>query len=112
MERELFWRAVQANDPRFDGVFVLGVKTTGIYCKPSCRARLPKRENVEFYDSAIRAEQTGFRACKRCRPGEPHTPSPQISGVIKACETIETSEQISLSDLARSIRMSPFHFQR
>jgi methylphosphotriester-DNA--protein-cysteine methyltransferase len=62
MENEVFWRAVTANDARFDGAFYLGVKTTGIYCKPSCRARLPKRENVEFYDSAEKAEREGFRA--------------------------------------------------
>jgi AraC family transcriptional regulator, regulatory protein of adaptative response / DNA-3-methyladenine glycosylase II len=62
------WRAVEACDPRFDGWVFCGVKTTGIYCRPSCPARTPKRENVRFFASAAAAQSAGFRACKRCRP--------------------------------------------
>ncbi|HEY2201899.1 MAG TPA: DNA-3-methyladenine glycosylase 2 family protein [Solirubrobacteraceae bacterium] len=62
------WRAIEACDPRFDGWIFCGVKTTGIYCRPSCPARTPKRENVSFYASAAAAQSAGFRACKRCRP--------------------------------------------
>jgi AraC family transcriptional regulator of adaptative response / DNA-3-methyladenine glycosylase II len=62
------WRAVQAQDPRFDGWVFLGVRTTGIYCRPSCPARTPKRENVRFFSTAAAAQAAGFRACKRCRP--------------------------------------------
>ncbi len=62
------WRAIEACDPRFDGWVFCGVKTTGIYCRPSCPARTPKRENVRFFASAAAAQSAGFRACKRCRP--------------------------------------------
>ncbi len=62
------WRAIEACDPRFDGWIFCGVKTTGIYCRPSCPARTPKRENVRFFASAAAAQSAGFRACKRCRP--------------------------------------------
>jgi AraC family transcriptional regulator of adaptative response / DNA-3-methyladenine glycosylase II len=62
------WQAIEAEDPRFDGWFFCGVKTTGIYCRPSCPARTPKRENVRFFLSAAAAQSAGFRACKRCRP--------------------------------------------
>jgi AraC family transcriptional regulator of adaptative response / DNA-3-methyladenine glycosylase II len=62
------WRAIEARDPRFDGWFFCGVKTTGIYCRPSCPARTPKRENVRLFASAAAAQSAGFRACKRCRP--------------------------------------------
>ncbi|HEV3046835.1 MAG TPA: Ada metal-binding domain-containing protein [Solirubrobacteraceae bacterium] len=65
---ERFWQAVEARDPRFDGWVFAGVKTTGIYCRPSCPARTPKRENVRFYATAAAAQGAGFRACKRCRP--------------------------------------------
>ncbi|MGZ4360127.1 MAG: AlkA N-terminal domain-containing protein [Gaiellaceae bacterium] len=63
-----FWDAVRARDPRFDGWFFVGVTSTGIYCRPSCPARTPRRENVRFFRSAAAAQAAGFRACKRCRP--------------------------------------------
>lgn len=68
MDDELRWRAVQGQDARFDGWFVLGVTSTGIYCRPSCPARTPKREHVRFHPTAASAQAAGFRACKRCRP--------------------------------------------
>jgi len=68
VDDEQRWRAVQGQDPRFDGWFVLGVTSTGIYCRPSCPARTPRRENVRFHPSAAAAQAAGFRACKRCRP--------------------------------------------
>jgi AraC family transcriptional regulator of adaptative response / DNA-3-methyladenine glycosylase II len=67
-DSERFWKAVEAQDPRFDGWVFCGVKTTGIYCRPSCPARTPKRENVRFFATAAAAQAAGFRACKRCRP--------------------------------------------
>ncbi len=67
-DSERFWRAIEACDPRFDGWVYCGVKTTGIYCRPSCPARTPKRENVRFFATAAAAQSAGFRACKRCRP--------------------------------------------
>lgn len=112
METELYWRAVTTNDQRFDGAFVLGVKTTGIYCKPSCRARLPKRENVDFYGSPEIAEGRGFRACKRCRPREVDAVDPQTAKIIRACEMIEGDEFITLDRLAEGLGVSSFHLQR
>jgi AraC family transcriptional regulator of adaptative response / DNA-3-methyladenine glycosylase II len=67
-DSDRIWQAIEACDPRFDGWFFCGVKTTGIYCRPSCPARTPKRENVRFFLSAAAAQSAGFRACKRCRP--------------------------------------------
>lgn len=67
-DSDRFWHAIEAADPRFDGWVFCGVKTTGIYCRPSCPARTPKRENVCFFASAAAAQAAGFRACKRCRP--------------------------------------------
>jgi AraC family transcriptional regulator of adaptative response / DNA-3-methyladenine glycosylase II len=67
-DSDRFWRAIEAEDPRFDGWVFVGVKTTGIYCRPSCPARTPKRENVRFFATAAAAQGAGFRACKRCRP--------------------------------------------
>jgi AraC family transcriptional regulator of adaptative response/methylated-DNA-[protein]-cysteine methyltransferase len=112
MENELYWKAVRANDARFDGAFVLGVKTTGIYCKPSCRARLPKRENVDFYVSPELAERSGFRACKRCRPRDVESIDPQTAKIIRACELIESDEFSSLDTLSEAVGLSSFHLQR
>lgn len=67
-DSDQFWRAVEARDSRFDGWVFCGVSSTGIYCRPSCPARTPKRENVRFYSTAAAAQAAGFRACKRCRP--------------------------------------------
>jgi len=67
-DSDRMWQSIEACDPRFDGWFFCGVKTTGIYCRPSCPARTPKRENVRFFLSAAAAQSAGFRACKRCRP--------------------------------------------
>jgi len=75
-DTERLWQAVQGRDPRFDGWFVLGVVTTGIYCRPSCPARTPHRANVHFHPSAAAAQAAGLRACKRCRPdASPGTPA-------------------------------------
>jgi AraC family transcriptional regulator of adaptative response / DNA-3-methyladenine glycosylase II len=68
LDSERVWRAIEACDPRFDGWFFCAVKTTGIYCRPSCPARTPRRENVRLFASAAAAQSAGFRACKRCRP--------------------------------------------
>ena len=112
MENELFWQAVKANDARFDGAFFLGVRTTGIYCKPSCRARLPKRENVDFYATAGEAESRGFRACLRCKPQTVRSPDPQLEKILKACELIDAENTLSLDDLGTELELSPYHLQR
>ena len=66
-DAEVCYRAIQGRDARFDGWFVVGVTSTGIYCRPSCPARTPQRANVRFYSSAAAAQGDGFRACMRCR---------------------------------------------
>src|SRR5215207_10098962 len=68
LDEERCYRAVKGRDPRFDGWFYTAVRTTGIYCRPSCPAVTPKRANVRFYPTAAAAHAAGFRACKRCRP--------------------------------------------
>ena len=112
METEVFWKAVTANDARFDGAFFLGVKTTGIYCKPSCRARTPKRENVAFFATTEAAEKYGLRACLRCKPQEIKGVDPQIEKLMKACELLESEDLYSLDDLAAELDLSPYHLQR
>ena len=112
METEVFWRAVQARDARFDGAFVFGVKTTGIFCRPSCSAKSAKRENVEFFDGIERAEYSGFRACLRCKPKQTNRVDPQIEMVMRALDIIAADTEISLDELSRHLDLSPSHFQR
>jgi len=112
MERELYWQAVRARDARFDGAFVFGVKTTGIFCRPSCGARRPKRENVEFFDGFDLAERSGFRACRRCRPKLENTTDPRVEAVLRACELLDEDTELSLADLSSELELSPAYFQR
>jgi AraC family transcriptional regulator, regulatory protein of adaptative response / methylated-DNA-[protein]-cysteine methyltransferase len=114
MNENIFWRAMRENDVRFDGVFFVGVKTTGIYCRPTCRARLPKRENVEFHISRESAVKGGFRACKRCKPELDTAISPKVETVIKACYVIEKSdvESLSLQTLGNETNVSPTYLQK
>ena len=112
METEAYWKAVTANDARFDGVFYLGVKTTGIYCRPSCRARTPKRENVAFFPTTESAEKFGLRACLRCKPQETKGVDPQIAKLLKACELLGKEDAIDLKLLAAELELSPFHLQK
>ncbi len=111
MEKEIRWKAIETNDRRFDGAFVYGVRSTGIYCRPSCSSRLPKRENVEFFDACSDAESEGFRACMRCRPAS-EEPSPQIARVIEAAEMLERDDGLTLADLAGHVGMSAARFQK
>ena len=112
METEVFWRAVQTKDARFDGAFVFGVKTTGIFCRPSCSSKPAKRENVEFFDGIERAEYSGFRACLRCKPKQTNRVDPQIEMVMRALDIIAADTEISLDELSRHLDLSPSHFQR
>src|SRR5215203_2870778 len=105
METEIYWKAVQNNDTRFNGAFVYAVNSTGIYCKPSCASRLPKRENVAFFDDFNKAEQSGFRACRRCQPKN-ETPNPQVETVLRACGILEREETVSLEDLGAAVNLS------
>jgi AraC family transcriptional regulator of adaptative response/methylated-DNA-[protein]-cysteine methyltransferase len=107
------WRAVEHRDGAADGRFNYAVLTTGVYCRPSCASRRPRRENVRFFASPADAERAGFRPCKRCRPNEAGLAERQAAAVAKACELIEQAEELpSLDTLANAAGMSRFHFHR
>jgi methylphosphotriester-DNA--protein-cysteine methyltransferase len=78
------WQIVQSKITDFDGLFFTAVRSTGIYCKPSCRSRLPKRENITFYPTQVEAERAGFRACLRCKPNLENTISPTAAMLVRA----------------------------
>jgi AraC family transcriptional regulator of adaptative response/methylated-DNA-[protein]-cysteine methyltransferase len=110
---EVWFEAVRRRDPAFDGKFFFAVRTTGVYCRPSCGSRPAKRENIAFFESREAAERAGYRACKRCRPDRPGAPDPQVEAVKRACARIALAEEPpSLADLAAGANLSPFHFHR
>jgi AraC family transcriptional regulator, regulatory protein of adaptative response / methylated-DNA-[protein]-cysteine methyltransferase len=107
------WQLVLTRDQSSDGAFVYAVKTTGIYCRPSCPARLAKPENVAFFDTCESAESVGYRACRRCTPNALSLREKAARMVAKACRLIERSDTLpKLEDLAASLDVSPFHFHR
>jgi AraC family transcriptional regulator, regulatory protein of adaptative response / methylated-DNA-[protein]-cysteine methyltransferase len=107
------WQAVKRRDPAFDGRFLFAVRTTGVYCRPSCASRPAKRENVSFFSTAAEAETAGYRACKRCGPDKLGEPDPQIEAVSRACQRIERAEEApKLAELAAKAGLSPYHFHR
>lgn len=107
------WGAVVERDETFTGAFVYAVTTTGIYCRPGCSSRKPKRENVRFYDDWAAAEAAGFRACKRCNPKAPAATQPGREAVLLACRLIDEAEDPpSLDELAAAAGYSPYHFHR
>ncbi|MFW6070533.1 MAG: bifunctional DNA-binding transcriptional regulator/O6-methylguanine-DNA methyltransferase Ada [bacterium] len=111
-EEEL-WLAVQERDRRFDGVFVYAVTTTGIYCRPSCPARRPHRENVEYYASPGEAEEAGYRPCRRCSPADERgTPAEAAVEQARAYIEAHVDETITLERLADEVNFSPTHLQR
>jgi AraC family transcriptional regulator of adaptative response/methylated-DNA-[protein]-cysteine methyltransferase len=107
------WNAVIARDPAYDGQFVFGVSSTGIYCRPSCPARRPRRENVAFFLLPEQAENAGYRACLRCKPKSAGG-HPQSDGVKKICRYIEQhlDEPVTLDRLGKEFKQSSFHLQR
>lgn len=112
-EEEERWAAVLARDARADGRFVYSVRSTGIYCRPSCPSRRPSREQVCFHENPQAAELAGFRACKRCDPKGEGVRARQVQLVTHVCRLLETSEEEpSLAELAGAVGLSPFHLQR
>lgn len=115
LDDEARWDAVTRRDASFDGRFLMGVLTTGIYCRPSCPARRPLRKNVRFYTTAGEAQRDGLRACLRCKPDEP-----RIAGapawVAELCDHIrresDSGEPLTLAALAARVGLSPTHLQR
>ena len=104
------WAAFEARDRSWDGRVIGAVRTTGIYCKPSCPARRPKRENVEFFGSADEARAAGYRPCLRCKPDEVGRDREAVSKAIRLIE--ECDETMQLSELAALVGYAPHHFQR
>jgi AraC family transcriptional regulator, regulatory protein of adaptative response / methylated-DNA-[protein]-cysteine methyltransferase len=123
---EARWNAVRDRDPGADGKFVYAVRSTGIYCRPSCPSRKPQRRQVEFYSLPEAAEQQGFRACRRCKPQTIRLRDPRTAAVARVCRAIEsridadgTSEALSenearltLNSLSSSVGMSPHQLER
>lgn len=104
------WRAVERREPAADGRFVYAVRTTGVFCRPTCPSRRPLRANVRFFDAPAQAARAGFRPCQRCRPTEPA----RESAVERARAYLHAhpDEPITLPDLARIAGQSPSHLQR
>lgn len=105
------WAALVARDADADGAFCYAVKTTGVFCRPSCASRLPRRENVSFFADTDAARAAGYRPCKRCRPeGLPR----ELEIVNRACVVLDAHRQdrFTLAQLSDAVHVSPFHLQR
>jgi AraC family transcriptional regulator, regulatory protein of adaptative response / methylated-DNA-[protein]-cysteine methyltransferase len=107
------WEAVVARDRGADGRFYYSVESTGVYCRPSCGSRLPKRHNVRFHRTAADAERAGFRACRRCKPGQPSIQRVQSARVAEICRFIESAPEMpTLASLSKRAGLSPYYFHR
>lgn len=114
LDTERRWRAVLARDRRYDGRFVYAVRSTGIYCRPSCASRKPRRRQVAFFVAPAAAERAGFRPCRRCRPTEAATADPRIPLVREVCRLIDarSDEPASLTALSQRARTTPHRLVR
>ena len=114
-DTEQLWRQVLARDRQADGQFVYGVRTTGVFCRPSCASRRPKRENVEFFAVPALAAGAGYRPCKRCHPTEAHIADQRLALVQQVCDAIvqqvEDPAQLTLAALGRRFHYVPRHIQ-
>jgi AraC family transcriptional regulator of adaptative response/methylated-DNA-[protein]-cysteine methyltransferase len=107
------WQAVVDRDPAADGAFVYSVRTTGVYCRPTCPSRRARRENVRFHATCEDAEQAGFRPCRRCLPNEAGLAERRAAAVARACRLIEAADEAPLlDDLASAVGLSRHHFHR
>jgi AraC family transcriptional regulator, regulatory protein of adaptative response / methylated-DNA-[protein]-cysteine methyltransferase len=114
LQEEEYWQAVQQKDMHMDGVFVYAVRSTGIYCHPSCPSRRPRREQVAFFPLPKQAEQAGFRPCRRCQPDQTTTGEAHVDLIQRVCRYIEQhlEEPLTLTVLGEQAGMSPYHLQR
>ncbi|MCK1991947.1 methylphosphotriester-DNA--protein-cysteine methyltransferase family protein [Peribacillus muralis] len=109
---EEMWEKIIACDRKYDGLFYTAVKTTKIYCRPSCRSRKPKKINVTFYYSIDEVEKAGYRACKRCQPEVEHSPN---IGLIRDVITFlanQYKQKVELKDIANHIGVSSYYLER
>jgi AraC family transcriptional regulator, regulatory protein of adaptative response / methylated-DNA-[protein]-cysteine methyltransferase len=112
-EQDPRWIAVHNRDPAFDGTFVYAVKTTGVYCRPTCPSRRARPNHVAFYATCAQAERAGFRPCRRCRPNEAPRAAQHATLVAAACRGIAEAEELpTLDAFASAASMSSFHFHR
>ncbi|NTU80139.1 MAG: bifunctional DNA-binding transcriptional regulator/O6-methylguanine-DNA methyltransferase Ada [Chloroflexales bacterium] len=110
---ETRWQAVSARDRAADGAFVYGVVTTGVYCRPGCASRAPRRANVRFFATPDEAERAGLRPCKRCAPRAARADGAEAAAVARAGALIEAADEPpTLRELAAAAGLSPFHFHR
>jgi AraC family transcriptional regulator of adaptative response/methylated-DNA-[protein]-cysteine methyltransferase len=113
IEPDSRWNAVLTRDKSADGQFVYAVSSTGVYCKPSCASRRPRRDRVVFFDTADDAVRAGYRACRRCKPHAASTVDPWIEKVRRACVYLANVDgHVSLAHLAARLGGSPYHLQR
>lgn len=112
-ERDPRWAAVLARDPQADGTFYYAVRTTGVYCRPSCAARRARPENVCFYARREDAERAGFRPCRRCQPDQPSRAEQHAAKVTAACRLLDAMDDApNLAQLAQRVGLSAYHFHR
>lgn len=109
---EEMWEKIMACDRRYDGLFYTAVKTTKIYCRPSCRSRKPKKVNVDFYSTIEEAEKNGYRACKRCQPKTERSPNAEVTLQAMAFLTTNHKQKLSLNDVAVHVGLSASYLDR
>ncbi|WP_052131636.1 bifunctional transcriptional activator/DNA repair enzyme AdaA [Planococcus sp. CAU13] len=109
---EEMWEKIMACDRKYDGLFYTAVKTTKIYCRPSCRSRKPKKVNVEFYATIEEAESRGFRACKRCQPETELSPNAEVVQNVISFLIANHKQKLSLEEVAAHAGLSPSYLDR
>ncbi|MBR8661055.1 AraC family transcriptional regulator of adaptative response / methylphosphotriester-DNA alkyltransferase methyltransferase [Brevibacillus aydinogluensis] len=115
IQRETMWEAVVQCNAMYDGCFYYAVKTTGIFCRPSCKSKTPKQENVEFFFHIAEALQKGYRPCKRCRPDlaqSTYDPNHEVIQEVQHILENEYDKPWTLQTLSKRIGMSSYHLQR
>ncbi len=109
---EEMWERIMACDSKYDGLFFTAVKTTKIYCRPSCRSRKPKKVNVEFYQDIKAVEEAGYRPCKRCQPEIELSPHIEVVRNIITFLVNNYKQNLKLKDISESVGLSPYYLER
>lgn len=109
---EEMWEKIMACDDKYDGLFFTAVKTTNIYCRPSCRSRKPKKINVEFFTDINEVENAGYRACKRCQPKSDHSPHIELVKNVIAFLVNHYKQKLELQDIANHVGVSSYYLER
>ncbi|MBT2217902.1 helix-turn-helix domain-containing protein [Virgibacillus dakarensis] len=115
ISKAIMWDATVACNPEYDGKFFYAIKTTGVFCRPSCRSKTPKYNNVSFFSNAVEAQKAGYRPCKRCRPDLKLINYDPIKSIIEDTkEMIKNNfwKNIHLNDMAAEVGVSCFHLNR